>query len=51
MNWLSRWLRIRILRAELADIDREEQHAKNAIANAWLKRAERLREIAELEAA
>lgn len=50
MNWLVRRLQLRILRAELRDIDREEQAAKNAIAHAWIRRAERLREIAELEA-
>jgi len=49
MNCLNRWLRLRILRAELRDIDREEQEAKDVIARAWKRRAERVREIEALE--
>jgi len=46
---INRWLRLRILRAELRDIDREEQQAKDVIARAWMRRAERVKEIETLE--
>lgn len=48
--WLERWLRIRVLRAELRDIDREEQQAKDVIARASFKRQERVRELEQLGA-
>lgn len=50
MNWLCRWLQLRILRAELRDVDREEQQAKDAVARAWRKRAEIQKQIDALQA-
>lgn len=51
MSWLARWLRLHILRAELREVDREEQEHKDAAGRAWLKRAEIRREIESLEVA
>jgi hypothetical protein len=48
--WIERWLRIRVLRSELRDIDLEEQRAKDAIARASFRRQERERELEELGA-
>lgn len=49
MNWLIRWLQLRILRAELRDVDREEQQAKDAAGRAWIKRAEIQKQIEALQ--
>jgi hypothetical protein len=48
--WLERWMRIRVLRSELRDIDREEQRAKDAIARSSFERQARERELEELGA-
>lgn len=50
IGFIERWLRIRVLRAELRDIDREEQQAKDVIANAWVRRQARVRELESLGA-
>lgn len=48
--FLERWLRIRVLRSEIRDIQRELQQAKNAIASAPFRLQERVRELEELGA-
>jgi phage shock protein A len=48
--FIARWLRIRVLRAEIRDIQRELQKAKDAIARSSFRLQERARELEELGA-
>lgn len=48
--FLERWLRIRVLRAELRDIDKEEQQAKDSLARVNWRRQVRVQELEKLGA-